>query len=66
MMASVFARFVVMSASAISSCISVPVATGIDDDTLVYFVCAQRGTFVPLLSLFRFWTLMRGSLVYVA
>src|SRR5689334_21628934 len=66
MIANVLARFEAMSASAMRSCISVPVAAGIDEVTAVYFVCAQSGTFVPLASLFRFWTLMRGSLVYVA
>src|SRR4029079_14654866 len=66
MIASVLARFDVMSASAIKSCISVPVATGIGDDTAVYLFCAQSGTFVPLLNVPRFTTLIRGSLVYDA
>jgi hypothetical protein len=55
-----------MSASAINNCISVPVATGIGDDTAVYLFCAQSGTFVPLLNVPRFTTLIRGSLVYDA
>jgi len=47
MIASVLARFVLMSASATSNRISMPVAAGIGEVTAVYFVCAHSGTLVP-------------------
>jgi hypothetical protein len=63
MIANVFARFDAMSASAMSSCISTPVATGIGDVTAGDLFSANNGTFVPLESVSRFTMRLRASLV---
>jgi len=62
MMVTVFAGFEAMSASAMISCASSPVARRIGLDAVVYFVCTQIGMPVPPATFPVFVTGTRGSL----